>query len=144
MPFSGEKEARIALENYACGHGLNGSQLARDATLRARITFGDLRDTLAEGRRRVVGSVRVENVSPSPLHAPVVLVLLADDPSLRLIGADGYTCDLGPFGSPYVILSAGLSLDARQSVEVSLAFENPYLIAKPRCRAALYEGTGDH
>ena len=88
------------------------------------VTFSGLRaDRTAKGQ--FVGKVKVLNHSGLAIPAPVTLVVIRRGGNARLIGEDGFTCNVQPGGSAYLNLNGGSSLGPGGTAEGLLRFANP-------------------
>ena len=79
----------------------------------------------ANGRspREFVGKVSVTNSSGSALAAPVILVFQINGDA-NLVGEDGFTCNISPYGHPYVVLApSGMAPSA--TIVRTVRFDNP-------------------
>jgi len=114
--------AASILASMACGLTVfDGSE--GEITRSAGIGFGGFSYDPATRRTRC--RVRVVNSSPRGIRGPLVLVVLADPPSVRLVEPDGYTCDVFRPGCPYVVLPVDSLLSSGAAVERPLVFDNP-------------------
>jgi hypothetical protein len=85
-------------------------------------------------------TMRVRNVSLSPLTGPIVVPLLLDS-SVSLVGAEGWTCMVRPAGAPYVTLAPG-GLASGAQLSRTLFFKvSDRTPVRPRVRE-VYAGDG--
>lgn len=68
-------------------------------------------------------SVRIHNTSTSVIAGPIVLVVRQQGGDAVVVGSDGATCNISPFGSPFFRFE--LSLAPGQSIQRTIRFRNP-------------------
>jgi hypothetical protein len=119
----GNAGAAQALALMGCALEPAEEERAWDVSGRALVTISGL--SYDASRREVRCRLQVLNQSSAPLPGPLTVVLEPRSHSVRLVDADGYTCNVFSPGAPYVTLPVGAALAPGAVIEHLLRFENP-------------------
>jgi len=136
--LAGNAAANRGLGELACTLDLILGTPPAEVTSSASLTLTGFRLVRTSGE--MVGTVKVKNLTGSPLAGPLTLVVIPTE-NVELVGETGRTCRIAPGGQAYVVLGGGASLAPGATVQQMLRFSNPDLDAiAPEFH--LYSGSG--
>jgi hypothetical protein len=124
--------AGTVVDDLACVLGMTPETGPEDVTHLVRISTGAFHLDHIHGR--FVATVRVVNLSGTPLPAPVSLIL-NEGPRVVLQHPSGYTCRLGTPGPTYFDLDVGETMDPGESAVLTLTVaqnDPPKLTLSPK------------